>query len=213
MGLDANEFPRLQVECLGRGWPPFGYAPGLPRPFAAAPKGACEVIRPSHRRAHSDSCLAEVVVHRIDKSAEKAPSAHISRKIVFNVLTDVPPLQRFLVLHLRNLADISRILDRSIRCLRSHPIPHRRLRAFGGGRIASILEWHLDSNACVVRASSRNRFQPHFFPEKQTACLAPAVRLSATAGFEMDGIMNAAAAIIGIASFVRSFIDLKAFAA
>jgi hypothetical protein len=29
----------------------------------------------------------------------------------------------------------------------------------------------------------------------------------------MDGIMNAAAAIIGIASFVRSFIDLKAFAA
>src|SRR5689334_8086278 len=110
MGFDANQLAWLQVECRLRGRLSFGYGPGLPRPFAAAPKRACDVIKPSHRGAHSDTGLTEVVIHGINKSADKAPETHISRSIIVPVLTKIPPFQGFRVLHLSRLAHIGCVL-------------------------------------------------------------------------------------------------------
>src|SRR5438876_3247427 len=53
----------------------------------------CSVIKPAHQPPRSDTSFTEVVVSGIDNPAEKPPQSHVSRQVVFDVLTNVPPLE------------------------------------------------------------------------------------------------------------------------
>src|SRR5882724_11504206 len=132
MRLYANKLAWLKVECPLRGRLSFGYDPGLPRPFAASPKRACQVIKPSHRGSHSDPRLTQVKIHGIDKSADKAPETDVPRSIILDILAQVPPFQGFCVLHLSRLAHKGRVLTLVPSCLRAHSVPDSRFRACGG---------------------------------------------------------------------------------
>src|SRR5882724_10024696 len=109
MGLYANQFTRLQIECSRRRWLPLGDHSRLAGKERAAPKPMEAVVEPTHRRPDANPCLTEVVVTRINQAAHEAPESYISGPVILEVLAKVPPGERLrCITHVRGLAQVGR---------------------------------------------------------------------------------------------------------
>src|SRR5260370_20254278 len=75
----------------------------------AARDGVELVIEPTHRTPQPNPGLAEVVIGRINQATENAPETCVSRPVILEILTNVPPgKRRRRIRYLRGLADVGR---------------------------------------------------------------------------------------------------------
>ena len=91
--LHADQFIRLQISDAVGVRLPARMTPGHSRPARAAPDPAEPVVQPAHRTPQTNTGLTQVVVHRIDETADKPLKAHVTGPVVFQVLTNVPPVE------------------------------------------------------------------------------------------------------------------------
>src|SRR5438445_625547 len=109
VGLYANQFTRLQIECSRRRWLPLGDHPRLSGKERAAPKPMEAVVEPTHRWPEANPCLTEVVVTRINQAAHEAIETYISGPVILEVLAKVPPGEWLrCITHMCGLANVGR---------------------------------------------------------------------------------------------------------
>src|SRR5258708_1092597 len=130
------------------------------------------VIDPAHGRSQPESGLAEMVVGRIDQSAENAFQAYVSRPVILPELPYVPPAQR--LRRPRDFGGLANIRGRSaigIGNLGMAPdlelttSVSRRRGYLGSGHRVSRQRLHL-------RQRGVYRLQPCLFPIQQASRLA-----------------------------------------
>src|ERR1700722_4928592 len=145
------------------------------------------------------------MIERISHSTNDAPKAHIARRIVLNILTDVPPFELLgRIWQLSCLATVDRFAcDFGLRS-RANIL----LRTFGG-RVRGLTD-----EMTIVRQSAIRRSQPSHLPENQTTSLASTMRRAIATRFQMNGIVDPSTANRehGVAGLMRSFVNLESFA-
>src|SRR5260370_32347930 len=124
----------------------------------------CSGIKPADTPPRSDPVSRGVVVSGTDNPAERPPQSHVSRHVVFDVLTNVPPLEvSSRIRQSRSLTHITGLPVLRIDAL--YVIPN-----IGFG--TSLRRAGFSLYTCGILRDAIYGLQPRFFPKDQTGCLA-----------------------------------------
>ena len=94
MRFDPYKLTGLQVQRRGWSWFSFGYSSSSSRKQRSVHSHTDLIVKPAQGTTKADTCFSQVVVNRVEESAENGAEADIPGPVVFDVLADLPPLKR-----------------------------------------------------------------------------------------------------------------------